>query len=98
MLCLFPAFQRFPLSIKNVEMDYSDYNLPPILLITGEDDGCLEDSKLLYDAVKRTNRTKIELNVSNADTDKVDHCFIVEAPYTDVSKQVFKCIYKFINE
>ena len=97
MLCLFPAFQDFPKSIKDVEMDYSGYDLPPILLITGDADGCREDSEVLFNAVKTTNTTEIELSVSSSDTDMADHCFIIERPDAEVSKKVFEQICTFIN-
>lgn len=98
MLCLFPSFQGFPQDIKRVDMDYSGYNLPPVLLITGKDDGCLEDSKVLYETVKKTNRTKIELRVINSQTDKADHCFISKRPYTEESKQAYEYMHSFIKE
>ncbi len=96
MLCLFPAFQSFPKDIKNVDMDYSDYTLPPILLITGEDDDCLEDSKTLYEAVQKTNNTDISMNVFTTNTDKADHCFLIENPEIGISKQAFESIRFFI--
>lgn len=53
--CLFPTFQDFPEAIRNIIMDYSDYRLPSTLLISGANDSCLEDSKVLYEAIKKSN-------------------------------------------
>ena len=98
MFCLFPTFQSFPQEIKSVDMDYSSYNLPPIILITGEDDGCLEDSQVLYEAVKRSNSTEIKLSVLESSLkEKADHCFLIQIPNSEVAKQAFDQIYSFIS-
>lgn len=98
MLCLFPAFQGFPLDIKRVDMDYSGYSLPPVLLITGDEDGCLEDSKVLYEAVKKTNQTQIDLCVFSSRSDKANHCFLTHRPETEESEQAFDRIHSFITK
>lgn len=98
MLCLFPSFQCLPDEIKNVNMDYSGYNLPPVLLITGIDDSCIEDSKVLFDAIKNSNETEIEIIVMSSDSERADHCFLIERPNTNISKQVYNHVRKFIKE
>ena len=97
-LFLYPTFQGFPKEIKNVDMDYSGYWLPPAILITGEDDGCFEDSKTLYEAVKKTNIAEIEMVVLKSGTDKADHCFMIERPETAIAKKAICCIQAFIGK
>ena len=86
-LALFPAWQGFPMELKNVEMDYSAYVLPPTLLITGNDDGCLGDSKALCTAVKKTSNSEIVLYVAESSEDPVDHCFILKHPSSNASRK-----------
>ena len=97
-LFLYPTFQGFPKELKNVEMDYHGYLIPPVLLITGEDDGCFEDSKTLYDAVKRTEGTDIEMIVLKSGAEKADHCFMTERPEMAISKKAISCIHAFIGK
>lgn len=97
-LFLYPTFQGFPKELKNVEMDYHGYLIPPVLLITGEDDGCFEDSKTLYDAVKRTEGTDIEMIVLKSGSEKADHCFMTERPEMAISKKAISCIHAFIGK
>jgi acetyl esterase/lipase len=97
-LFLYPTFQGFPKELKNVEMDYHGFLIPPVLLITGEDDGCFEDSKTLYDAVKRTEGTDIEMIVLKSGTEKADHCFMTERPEMAISKKAISCIHAFIGK
>ena len=97
-LFLYPTFQGFPKELKNVEMDYHGYLIPPVLLITGEDDGCFEDSKTLYDAVKRTEGTDIEMIVLKSGAEKEDHCFMTERPEMAISKKAISCIHAFIGK
>ena len=97
-LFLYPTFQGFPKELKNVEMDYHGFLIPPVLLITGEDDGCFEDSKTLYDAVKRTEGTDIEMIVLKSGAEKADHCFMTERPEMAISKKAISCIHAFIGK
>lgn len=98
-LFLYPTFQGFPKELKDVDMDYSGYWLPSVLLITGEDDGCFEDSKTLYEAVKKTNKdVDIEMIVLKSGADKADHCFMIERPGTAISKKAISCIHAFIGK
>lgn len=97
MLCLFPAFQDFPQELRNVEMNYSGLNLFPVLLIAGTEDSCLEDNNVLYNSLIRSEATEVELKVFESDSDKVDHCFIIERPEKEISEKAFDCIYYFIK-
>lgn len=97
-LFLYPTFQGFPKELKNVEMDYFGYLIPSVLLITGEDDGCFEDSKTLYDAVKKTSGADIEMIVLKSGAEKADHCFMIERPEMTISKKAISCIQTFIGK
>ncbi len=97
MLCLFPAFQDFPQEIRNVDMTYSGFNLAPMLLITGTEDSCLEDSKVLYDALTKSKVANVEIKIFESDADMADHCFIIDRPDADVSQKALDCIYSFIK-
>lgn len=96
--CLFPTFQGFPDELRNADMDYSDYYLPSTLIISGDSDSCLEDCITFFETIRRTNSTKVELNVFNSDTDKADHCFIIEMPYTKLAEKAFLCIKDFVSD
>lgn len=97
-LYLFPTFQDFPEEIRSVDMDYSGYWIPPVLLITGDEDGCLEESKALYKAVKNSNGTDAELVVLQSGEDKADHCFMLGRPDAAISQKAFDCIRAFIDK
>ena len=97
-LLLYPTFQDFPKEIKDVDMDYHSYRLPPVMLISGEEDGCLEDSKVLYEAVKRSKRTEVEMVVLKSAGDKADHCFMIHRPDCGISKKAINCIDVFIRK
>lgn len=97
-LYLYPTFQDFPKEIKDVDMNYHGYRLPPVMLISGEEDGCLEDCKVLYNAVKRSKMTEVEMVVLKSDDDKADHCFMVHRPNSGISKKALNCIRAFISK
>ena len=97
-LTLFPTWQDFPRELKNVEMDYSGYILPPTMLITGKDDGCLDDSKALCAAVKKTSDAVIILYVAESSEDPVNHCFILEHPSSATSRKALACISDFCGK
>jgi len=96
-LYLFPTFQDFPEELKSVDMDYSGYWIPPVLLITGDKDGCLNESKALYNAVKSSNGTDIEMFILNSEDDKADHCFMIERPDSAIAKDTIARICAFIG-
>ncbi len=97
MLCLFPAFQDFPQELRNVDMNYTGLSNLPVLLITGTEDSCLEDSKVLYNSLQRSEATEVELKIFESDADKAEHCFIIERPETQISEEAFDCILSFIK-
>lgn len=97
-LYLYPTFQDFPKEIKDVDMDYYGYRLPSVMMISGEEDGCLEDSKVLYEALKRAKNTDVEMVVLKSDGDKADHCFMVHNPNCAISKKAINCIRAFIGK
>ena len=86
-LTQYPAFQYLPKELRRVlETDYSGLDLPDLLLITGDTDGCREDMVSIYDritATKPSAYTKL-IVVDSTEGETADHCFPIYKVNTDI--------------
>jgi len=93
---LFPAFQTIR-EIKDIDMDYNDYNISRTLLITGDDDTCLIDSKTLHARLLEKDPNLTKLIIASSDEESVEHCFLTEHPDSNISRNIMKEIKEFIE-
>ena len=93
---LFPAFQTIR-EIKDIDMDYTDYNISRTLLITGDDDTCLIDSKTLHARLLEKDPTLSKMIIASSKEESVGHCFLTEHPDSSTSRNVMKEIKEFID-
>ena len=94
---LFPAFQTIR-EIKDIDTDYSDYTIARTLLITGDDDTCLIDSKTLHARLLEKDPNLSKLIIVSSDEESVEHCFLTEHPDSNISRNTLKEIKEFIYE
>ena len=100
-LSQYPAYQYLPKELRKIlEIDYSDLNLPHMLLITGDKDGCREDMVSFSD---RVNATKPSANtriiVAESTEDAVaDHCFPIYKANTRIGESSLNEMTAFFTE
>ncbi len=99
-LSQYPAYQYLPKELRKLlEIDYSELNLPHMLLITGDKDGCREDMVSFsnrVNAMKPSANTRIIVAESTEDA-VADHCFPIYKTKTEIGENALNEMASFLK-
>lgn len=97
-LRLYPAFQGFPEDLLMLERDYAGLDICPCLLISGDRDGCLEDSVIIHRCLQMNNDPQNVIYVqASSSQEEASHSYIVNSPQSELARQTYKVIRDFLN-
>ena len=100
-LSQYPAYQYLPKELRKIlEIDYSELNLPHMLLITGDKDGCREDMVALYDRIiaKKPSAHADLIITKSTEEEVADHCFPIYKAKTGIGENSLNDMAFFFTE